>query len=533
MASSMRTGLMGAQRRLCFPDEVYARQQQDSRCVTWAALSVAFATMWASAASAHLLESSPTLQVAQDCKTPPIAERGRMFFVDPSRGAKDNDGSADRPWRTLAEVLDPANHLVATKAYGRTKDGLGAPAPINPGGPIRPGDTIVLMSGDHGSVDFKQYDNDDFISVVAGKGQTPIVRSLHILASSRWLFRGIKFQGVRPEGDKHGPLVGVVSHGWLGPSSDIIFADNSFSTEDNTAGWSPQDWVEKPYATGLATTGARCVTVVNNHFFNLRDALSVSGDHSLVEDNLIEDFGNDGIDVMASDLVIKGNRIRGSHHTPAESLHPDAIQGWTLRGATNRNVVINSNSIVNLNPPDDNLLQGITIFDGHWDGLKVVNNLVITNAWHGISLFGVDNALVINNTVAPSRPQRYPAWLMIHDAKNKAPSHGVIVRNNIASELSVDGDAVVFDHNIAERQITGRFDGRVIKITQGRVGDYNLIDPYIFHTFVDFDPRREKIDLRPLARSPAAGAGSADQAPVVDVSGRPRSTPIDIGAFAR
>ena len=141
---------MGAQRRLCFPDEVYARQQQDSRCVTWAALSVAFATMWASAASAHLLKFSPTLQVAQDCKTPPIAERGRMFFVDPSRGAKDNDGSADRPWRTLAEVLDPANHLVATKAYGRTKDGLGAPAPINPGGPIRPGDTIVLMSGDHG-----------------------------------------------------------------------------------------------------------------------------------------------------------------------------------------------------------------------------------------------------------------------------------------------------------------------------------------------------------------------------------------------
>ena len=427
---------------------------------------------------------------------------------------------------------DPANHLVATKAYGRTKDGLGPPAPINPGGPIRPGDTIVLMSGDHGPVEFRQYVNDDFISVVAGKGQTPVVQSLHITASSRWLFRGIKFQGVRPEGDKYGPLVGLISHGWLGPSSDIIFIDNSFSTEDSTAGWSPQDWVEKPYGDGLAT-GARCATVVNNHFFNLRDASSVTGDQSLIEGNLIEDFGNDAIDIMASELVIKGNRIRSGRHTSADLGHPDGIQGWTLRGATNRKVVIDSNSIVNLNPADDNVLQGITIFDGRWDGLKVVNNLVITNTWHGISLFGVDNALVINNTVAPSRPERSQTWLMIHDAKNKAPSNGVIVRNNIATELSVEGDDVVFDHNIAEKQIAIRADGRLTKITQGRVGDHNIIDPYIFHMFADFDPRRGKIDLRPLVRSPAAGAGSPDQAPAVDASGRPRTPPIDIGAFAR
>ena len=143
----------------------------------------------------------------------------------------------------------------------------------------------------------------------------------------------------KPEGQKYGPLVGLVSHGWLGPSSDIVFIDDLFSTEDNTAGWSPQDWVEKPYATGLAT-GARCATIVNNHFFNLRDAISVSGDQSLIEGNLIEDIGNDGIDLMASDLLIRGNRIRNGRHSPAEPLHADGIQGWTIRGATNRNIVI-------------------------------------------------------------------------------------------------------------------------------------------------------------------------------------------------
>ena len=122
---------------------------------------------------------------------------------------------------------------------------------------------------------------------------------------------------------------------------------------------------------------------------------------------------------------------------------------------------------------------------------------------------------------------------MIHDAKDKTPSRNVIVRNNIATELSVEGDDVVFDHNIAEKQIAVRADGRLAKITHGRVGDDNIIDPYIFHMFVDFDPRRGKTDLRPLARSPAVGAGSADQAPAVDASGRTRTPPIDIGAFAR
>ena len=88
---------------------------------------------------------------------------------------------------------------------GERRSGLGSLGPINPKGPIRSGDRIVLMSGDHGSVDFRQYVNDEFISVVAGKDQTPIVRSMQITASARWLFRGIKFQGTKPEAQKYGP----------------------------------------------------------------------------------------------------------------------------------------------------------------------------------------------------------------------------------------------------------------------------------------------------------------------------------------
>ena len=94
-------------------------------------------------------------------------------------------------------------------------------------------------------------------------------------------------------------------------------------------------------------------------------------------------------------------------------------------------------------------MQGISIFDGKWDSIEIVNNVVVTNIWHGIALYGVDNAKVINNTVLASRPAKFPTWIMVHPAKDKTPSKHVVVRNNIASQISVGGFDVEADHNIA------------------------------------------------------------------------------------
>ena len=338
---------------------------------------------------------------------------------------------------------------------------------------------------------------------------------------------------MRPENDKSSPLVGVQNHNWAGPSDNVVFVDNSFSTEDDVQGWTPEDWVNRPYATGFASA-ARCTTLVNNHFYNLRDAVSIGGDQSLIERNVIEDMDNDGIDMIASDVVIRGNLIRSSRHTPAEPLHPDGIQGWTAKGSTNRNVVVDSNKIINLNPAEDNYLQGISIFDGRWDGLTVTNNLVITNFWNGITLFGVANALVINNTVIATRPDRRPTWLSIAPAKDKTPSQHVVVRNNMATQVLADSEDLTFDHNLAARLISFRAaDGALVKIVKGGAGDNNIVDPGLFKTFVDFDPNAGKFDLRPGPMSPALRAGADKGAPPTDIDGRLRTTPVDIGAYAR
>ena len=288
-------------------------------------------------------EIASALDGADNCDEPRLSPEGRKFFIDPARGAMDNDGSESKPWRTLAEVLDSASHQISTRTY------VGAPSaspmPINQNGPVKPGDTLILMSGNHGAVHVPGYVNDDYISIVAAPGQTPVVSYMVITGSSHWRFQGIKFQGERQKGQFALIDVRAADTFW-GANDNIIFEGNSVSTTDDTSSWSEEDWVKRPNATALKSA-SRCTVIRDNHIYNIRDALSISGNHSIVENNLIERMGNDGIDIMASDLIIRHNRIRSSRHTSAEPLHADGIQGWTLGGATNRNVTIDGNAIIN------------------------------------------------------------------------------------------------------------------------------------------------------------------------------------------
>ena len=144
------------------------------------------------------------LTVAQGCDLPKGPAGGHEFYIDPIHGSMSNDGSKQRPWRTLAEVLAPSSRLISSFAYVNYAKGGRDMAPVNPQGPVKAGDTLVLMTGDHGDVDLRQYENKDFIYVVAGKDQTPVISKLLVLAASHWVFKGLKFQGVRPEKNLYG-----------------------------------------------------------------------------------------------------------------------------------------------------------------------------------------------------------------------------------------------------------------------------------------------------------------------------------------
>lgn len=285
------------------------------------AIAVLFIGLWTTTASGT--------DIPVGCAAPSARADHRTYFVDPLRGSMTNDGSAERPWRTLAEVF--SNKLINSKAFSsKYPSGDRTLSIVNPDGRIKPGDTILLMSGNHGTPILQGYVNDEFITVMAAPQQTPVVSGMKINGSSRWMFGGIKFEGPKTSTEAVNGLIEISRSNWAGPADNIIFINNSVSTEDNVAGWSESDWVNKPFYYGLLSYGT-CVTVSQNRFYHLRNAIAISGDRMLVEDNVIEDFGNDGLNVTASQLTIRRNIIRNAHHFAAETLHSDGIQGWNIK----------------------------------------------------------------------------------------------------------------------------------------------------------------------------------------------------------
>jgi hypothetical protein len=460
------------------------------------------------------------VEVAKGCATPKQSSERHLFYVDPVKGNMSNDGSLSRPWRTLAEVVDSKNKMIGDQ---------------NTSAPIKPGDVIYLMSGDHGNVQILGAVNKEFITVQAAPGQTPILRSLRVDGAAKWMFLGLKVQGAVDGSTGSSPGEGLVDFGHnlqRGPASDIIFAGGSVSTTDDTSRWTDLDWVNKPFIWGLRF-GATCVTINENRFFNLRNAVNVDGDRTLVADNHIDNFGNDGIDLVASHVVIRNNMITNGRHTPSEPMHPDGIQGWTKPGQTNTDVTIERNTIIKTGDPEKNGMQGITIFDGKWDGVRILNNVVVTNTWHGITISGVVNSQIINNTVVAFDPEKHPTWITVDKAKDGTPARDVVIRNNITTRLIYHGERIAVDHNIVAKMIATDSPEKPIYFSKpGTYSDNNIIDPQIYDTLMRVDNVNRIYDLHLRKDSPAVGAGNLDLAPTVDITGKRRTLPIDIGAYA-
>src|SRR5262249_45187368 len=154
--------------------------------------------------------------------------------------------------------------------------------------------------------------------------------------------------------------------------------------------------------------------------------------------------------------------------------------------------------------------------------------------WHGIAVFGVTNAKIINNTVLAYDPTKRSTWIAVTNGKDGTPSHNVIVRNNIATELTYETNGVIVDHNIVAYRIAKNTSGKTTYMSlPGTYGDYNSVDPGIYRTFVSIDSARGAYDLRPKAISPAVARGSEDGASTTDIAGNVRNPRrMDIGAYA-
>jgi len=187
-----------------------------------------------------------------------------IFHLDPATGNLNNDGSNSSRWPGLEEVIN-AGYIQSYKYGNLPYAGNNALIEVNTSGPVKPGDTLMLYHGLHGDAILHQYNNPDFITIMAAKETTPVIRKVHLRAARRWRFVGITISS-EPYGEYvQDPCFWLNSHGWQGPVSRIeIIGCHLYSTLDNSS-WSAGDWQVR-----------------------VRRGIGNDGDHNLFKDNLLE-----------------------------------------------------------------------------------------------------------------------------------------------------------------------------------------------------------------------------------------------------
>ena len=500
------------------------------------AAAIIFVTQAVCAAELAEPSAAMTSTIAAGCAQP-TSRSGHRFYVDPTHGSMVGNGSKQSPWRTLAEVFDVHNHLIANAAPLYIKDeGYIKP---NPNAPVQPGDYIELLSGNHGNISMQGffgegsilngYDNSSFITVEALPGQTPVIASLRIVGAGKWRFRGLLFestQDVAVGGKPFTTAPDSVDHvlaALAGPNHDLIFDGNIFRSQADVSKWTVRDWLYKR-ASGLDNTApTKCISIYNNRFYNIGFAIDMQrADGVLIKDNTIDMFADDGIDYGSNNLVIEGNKITNSIDD-GDGFHRDAMQGQPNGEVPVENVTIRNNIVINqtkdLVAPGD--LQGIDAFDGVWKNVTIANNIVATNDYHGITFFGIAGLKIINNTVVGT-DNRYPTWIMVGPSKSRRQSEEVVIRNNIATSFRIDAKAQ-FDHNM-QASLSAR-DVRSFKPSSHIIADeepMSIFEGYN-NSFYSYN-----FHLNP---SRAIGTGSSLDAPLYGLEGAKRGNPPDLGAF--
>ena len=519
-------------------------------------------------------------QVYSGCSTPsPIP--GRTWFVDPVNGkspASGGNGSLISPWNSLNGIISGqwgtqgfsvpgyTRPLLSSVPYFHKVNGGNVSVADQVGSPpVKPGDAIMLMSGNYGDIVLGNYNlstiNSDFVTVQAVLGQTPVFSTLAVARTNKWVFNGIKVESILGTNGNNNPLVGVSDQGASYPTTDIILENMLISSADTAAGWSQSQWLAQArygyFVYGTPGNGANgvpytsCVSLSGSHIENVRSAVFLGGNNSLFTNNTVDHFGDDGIDYAANNLSITHNTIRDNLGL-GDGNHEDAMQGQIgplapgVAYNTFSNILIDSNLILRQTDPNlafPTYLQGIDAFDENWSNMTVTNNIIVTSACWGIALSSIHNSVVAGNTVVEDGLVSTPgcvAVLFVGGATHEGPdSSNTVVQNNLSSRLAIDnrGIGITANHNVAmccnPPEMSWYVNGVVQYFTQpGTYANSNIIDTGGTNAeFDNFNPASMTYNVMLKANAQAVGAGTTGS-PTVDVTGFPRTIPYTVGAYS-
>lgn len=467
--------------------------------------------------------SATASSVYPGCASPVAKTTAHSFYVDPVHGSMTGDGSAAKPWHTLAEVVSAGLITTAPTANVPGKRATNAS--------IAPGDTVYLLSGNHGTVNIQGYygsttgtllgyNNPDFITFAALPGQMPVINQLKIVGGNKWVFRGITFQSTNPSGVGITTTNGVHDYflvSLTGPHNDIILDGNNLLSASDVSNWKMGDWLNKR-ASGITEIAGQCIAITSNKLKNVGFGLgSQRSNNILISGNVINYFTDDGIDYGSNNMLMTHNVITNTVED-GDGFHRDGMQGQpSTQTTTLSNITIDSNTVIRIADPAfpyPGTLQGIDDFDGISQNFTVTNNIVITDAQQGISFYGTRGLTIKNNTLLGDSGRVMPCYgltyancilttmtteklaqpaIRVSDSKASVAASGVNVSYNITSGLMMANDIVtpVVAHNLClltnGKCLLGISIGGVTvwKGSPGTYGSDNVIPTFLTTSFFD------------------------------------------------
>jgi parallel beta-helix repeat protein len=320
---------------------------------------------------------------------------------------------------------------------------------------VKGGDRILLMDGDHGPLVVRGARFDSPVIIQAEDHARVHVSSITLNDAANVTFRHLAVwpNGVDPK--RNAVIIAA-------KNTDRIVFDtlDVRSAPDATdyVTWPVQMW-QANKINGLLVQGTR-TAVRNIRVTGVYNGILVTGDASAIEDSVVDGFAGDGMRALGNNSRISRNRIQNCF--VINKSHRDGIQSYS-RGpngkpgaGTQRDLVIEGNRILEWtlgrNSPLRCELQGISLFDGMFDSIRIENNVVVMSAYHGITVAGGLNSIIRNNTVvaANGQPGRRP-WIRVSAHKNGTPSKNVLVADNLANFFPTKPDPrmkIIFTNNV-------------------------------------------------------------------------------------
>lgn len=371
----------------------------------------------------------------RQCFTALPGAKGRTFFVDPVAGRDDGDGSFQRPWRSLSKVLGDglvgdhirdatlAQKLVA-KAKGSWRD---IPLRLNGRAVVHGGDTIMLRTGNHGRIAIASLANDQPITITAAPGAKAQVDGISVADARNFTFRNLVVAPARSEAQ--GFLVTTRPRPDVKISRDIRFAGMTLDGPGSIASSSPADWARQGDSGALLA--GDCISFEDSKIRDVRFGFVIyQSDRVTVARNDVRGFSVDGVDFSGNDILIADNVI-ADHWPTGDSLHPDCMQGQTSAAnpSYSRVTITGNICLSDTVSRHSKNLQGINIFIGRWRDVTVSCNFVRPSIYHGIAMYGLDNAKIDRNVVLGWRNE-YPAWIgAFRSLEGRQPTGNVISNN--------------------------------------------------------------------------------------------------------